>query len=559
MRIRRHADTRHRPGSALLAVLVIVALLSLASYQYSELMFQEYRAADSSMRALQAKAVADSGIHYIAAVLADPTSFQSMLNGNPYDNQSALSQVQVYLDSKTGRTGRFSVVCPVDNNTDGTGSGPTAFRYGVIDECGKINLNALIKVDSTGQVAHDVLMKLPNMTEDIADAIVDWIDADDEPRASGAESSYYQGLSPPYRCKNAPLDTLEELLMVRGVTAQLLFGNDRNHNGMQDQGEDDGSGWNAGWSAYLTVYSRERNVDVDGNARAYLNDSNLQTQHDSLVTAVGQDLADFITLWRTQTDGTAPTATVTMSTTGTASGAVTTFRFTQSQSRAATVQEISDKVNSVLKGGSSSSSGASGATGGAGTGGGGGQQQVHSLSSRYQLIGATVSWTIGTGRNQQTVTLASPLNDKTKLADLLPKLLDKTSTQQTMELPGRVNVLTAPQSVLASLPGLTDTDVTTIMQARPDPTGGATPDAIYSTPAWLVTDANISTAKMQALERYITSRTQIYRVQVLGQFDQGGPFARVEAVIDVNAGKPRIVMYRELTEFGRGYDLSQQQ
>ena len=87
-------------------------------------------------------------------------------------------------------------------------------------------------------------------------------------------------------------------------------------------------------------------------------------------------------------------------------------------------------------------------------------------------------------------------------------------------------------------------------------TQGTPTDPIFQTPAWLIIDANIATSKMQTLERYVTSRSMVYRVQSLGQFDQGGPFARVEAVIDTNNGQPRIVMYRDLTVFGRGYSVS---
>src|SRR5262249_20352578 len=135
----------------------------------------------------------------------------------------------------------------------------------------------------------------------IADAILDWIDgSSDNPRANGAKSSYYAALTPPYRCKNGPLESIEELLLVRGVTPRLLFGTDYNRNGVNDPGEDDGNGWDPGWAAYLTVYSRERNVDKDGNARIYLNDSDLTKLHDALVTAVSQEFADFVILYRTE-------------------------------------------------------------------------------------------------------------------------------------------------------------------------------------------------------------------------------------------------------------------
>src|SRR5438876_360021 len=86
-----------------------------------------------------------------------------------------------------------------------------------------------------------------------------------ETAARAAQSDYYSALSPSYLAKNGPLDTLEELLLVRGVTAQLLLGNDRNRNGQFDPDENDGSGaLNPGWASYLTVYSREWNLDSTG-------------------------------------------------------------------------------------------------------------------------------------------------------------------------------------------------------------------------------------------------------------------------------------------------------
>jgi general secretion pathway protein K len=51
----------------------------------------------------------------------------------------------------------------------------------------------------------------------VSDSILDWIDADDLPRPAGAESDYYQGLNPPYYAKNAPMDDLSELLLVKEI------------------------------------------------------------------------------------------------------------------------------------------------------------------------------------------------------------------------------------------------------------------------------------------------------------------------------------------------------
>ena len=62
--------------------------------------------------------------------------------------------------------------------------------------------------------------------------------------------------------------------------------------------------------------------------------------------------------------------------------------------------------------------------------------------------------------------------------------------------------------------------------------------------------AKVSAATLAKLESYITARSQVYRVQVIGRAGDQGPSARVEAIIDLNAGKPRIVYYRDLTDAG---------
>jgi len=270
-------------------------LLTLAAYQYSELMTAEYRAADSARRSAQARSLAESGVYYTAALLSSPDAVTNTLNGNPYDNATAFHGLEVPTAGSRFR-GLFSVIALVD--PDDTSGSSQPYRFGVTDECGRINLNALMKLDSSGRIAHDMLMKLPNMTEEIANAILDWIDKDDEARTNGAENQYYSALNPPYRCKNGPLDSLDELLLVRGVTVQLLYGNDRNRNGTLDSDENDGGAIDRGWSAYLTVYSRELNVNADGKARINVNKSDLKQLHDDLTDAVGEELATYIIGYR---------------------------------------------------------------------------------------------------------------------------------------------------------------------------------------------------------------------------------------------------------------------
>ena len=184
-----------RRGVVLVAVLVVIVLLTLASYQYAELMLAEYNVSDKAHRTVQARCIADGGVHYAAAMLSNPANFQDTLGGNPF-NFAGFNGVAVGGDKVKGF---FSLVAPADSTDPSAG-----FVYGVMDEGGKINLNMLMKLDPTGQKAHDMLILLPNMTEEIVNAIIDWMDPDSDVLPSGAESDYYSSLNPPYRARTAP-------------------------------------------------------------------------------------------------------------------------------------------------------------------------------------------------------------------------------------------------------------------------------------------------------------------------------------------------------------------
>ncbi len=88
-------------------------------------------------------------------------------------------------------------------------------RYGVVDEERKISLNF---------ASREVLLRLPEVTEEIADSILDWRDEDSFPHLLGAEEFYYHSLDPPYDPKNAPFELLPELLLVRGMTEEIFGG-----------------------------------------------------------------------------------------------------------------------------------------------------------------------------------------------------------------------------------------------------------------------------------------------------------------------------------------------
>jgi hypothetical protein len=88
-------------------------------------------------------------------------------------------------------------------------------------------------------------------------------------------------LQPPYNCKNAPYETIDELRLVNGLTMDLLYGEDANLNGILDPNENDGMKlppfdnqdgiMDAGLFEYVTTWSREPLVGTNGSPRVVVN------------------------------------------------------------------------------------------------------------------------------------------------------------------------------------------------------------------------------------------------------------------------------------------------
>lgn len=94
------------------------------------------------------------------------------------------------------------------------------------EESGKLNLNAIAGpngefIDTYYAIAVRLLKKL-ELSPDLCDALADWVDEKDDPHPAGAESSYYVARKPSYSAKNAPLETLEELALVKGFDGKTL-------------------------------------------------------------------------------------------------------------------------------------------------------------------------------------------------------------------------------------------------------------------------------------------------------------------------------------------------
>ncbi|MBI4483774.1 MAG: general secretion pathway protein GspK [Acidobacteria bacterium] len=127
-------------------------------------------------------------------------------------------------------------------------------RVEIQDESGKLNLN----------FAPDPMLRallqnvgLDAQTADtIADSILDWRDQDNLHRLQGAEEDYYQSLPTPYHCKNGWFDSVEELLLVRGVTPETFYGR-------RVKDEEGTIKKYPGLADYLTVYSRIHLININ--------------------------------------------------------------------------------------------------------------------------------------------------------------------------------------------------------------------------------------------------------------------------------------------------------
>ncbi|MFN3396056.1 MAG: general secretion pathway protein GspK [Thermodesulfovibrionales bacterium] len=157
------------------------------------------------------------------------------------------------------------------NGTPYTGEfGGGYYEVKIMDEFGKVDINT----------APDVLLKnlliqlgLKNEESDaIVDAIMDWKDADDLRRLNGAESDYYMTLPNPYRAKNSNFDSVEELIFVKGITHELLYG-----------GKD-----KKGLVEFVTVHSKSPQVSINSAPREVL----------LAVPGITQEIADNIISYR---------------------------------------------------------------------------------------------------------------------------------------------------------------------------------------------------------------------------------------------------------------------
>jgi type II secretory pathway component PulK len=189
---------------ALIVVMLMLALLVTIVAEFAQAMRLEALTATNFRAAVAETWLAQAGHQRaVAEILPDALAHELDLNGS-----LAFRRVRRVAPQVPER---------IDLTVD-----PGRLSYRLTDEGARLNLN---------QVSREVLDRLlqelaleKTVRDVILDSIQDWRDANEEHRLNGAESDYYQGLPAPYRSKNANFDTVDELLQVRGVTREILYG-----------------------------------------------------------------------------------------------------------------------------------------------------------------------------------------------------------------------------------------------------------------------------------------------------------------------------------------------
>ena len=194
-------------GSVLLIVLwVTLGLVSMALY-FANSMALELRAADNGASGLAADQAIEGAARYVNSVLTT------------YATNGAMPDVSQYqAEAVPVGDAHFWVI---GRDPSATPSHPDRVTFGLVDEASKLNLNT---------ASTNVLSALPRMTPDLTAAILDWRGTN----GPGSSQIYYAMQKPPYRCKNAPFETLDELRLVYGTSLDILAGDDPNRNGILD-------------------------------------------------------------------------------------------------------------------------------------------------------------------------------------------------------------------------------------------------------------------------------------------------------------------------------------
>lgn len=122
----------------------------------------------------------------------------------------------------------------------------------VVDEAGKLSLRTVYPMtgfpDPKADGALRKLLGEQKLDGRLADSLADWIDGDDVTRPGGAEAAQYAGRKRPVKPRNNHLETVDELMLVNGFSAEVF----------------------SAVGSHVTVYSKDGLVNINTAPREVL-------------------------------------------------------------------------------------------------------------------------------------------------------------------------------------------------------------------------------------------------------------------------------------------------
>jgi len=195
MKIRLRPQSR---GIALLIVMCAIFVLSILAAGLAFSMKVESKLAVSTDTNQRLIWLGRSGVELARWVLAQEATLQ------PYDS---LNQTWA------GGTETNGALAGIDLSHYQIGDGTVSVKITDLERFANINTAPTPEI----QQALTLMGVDAGSISVVSDSIQDWVQPGDAPRIAGAKTDYYLGLNPPYNCKEAPMDDISELLLVKGI------------------------------------------------------------------------------------------------------------------------------------------------------------------------------------------------------------------------------------------------------------------------------------------------------------------------------------------------------
>jgi general secretion pathway protein K len=221
-------------------VLWVVAILSVIVLEFAFAMRTEVNIAKNYKAEIQLYAMAEGGVQRAITELIYKQDPRVQQKRDKKLEEVPLDQREWMTDGRAYRLPFDQGICEVR----------------VFSEAGKVNINTVS--DPTLRKIIGQLGLEGEARDIVVDSILDWRDPGDLHRINGAKNDYYQSLKEPYNCKSGNLDSIEELLLVRGVTPDLFYGRK-----VTNKGDGSPKSEGIGLKDIFSIYSSGEQVDIN--------------------------------------------------------------------------------------------------------------------------------------------------------------------------------------------------------------------------------------------------------------------------------------------------------